>query len=95
MDTKIEYRVRPVTRYIVTKFEQQVNAEGDTIAAASTQCGEYDTHQQAYDVGYALAKADHGRLGYPPDDGRIKYPEHPQAISARLSTGYVARGDDA
>lgn len=91
MDTFIEYRVRPVTRYIVTRFERQENSEGDVVAAGSSVCGEYDAHQQAYDVGYALAKADHGRLGYPPDDGRIKYPEHPQAVSRRLEAGYVPR----
>lgn len=85
MDTKIEYRVRPVTRWIVTRFEQQTNEEGDTIAAASTVCGEYDTNQQAYDVGYALAKADHNRLGYPLDDDRIVYPEPPP--TARVETG--------
>lgn len=94
MNTFIEYRVRPVTRYIVTKFERQENEEGDVIAAGSSMCGEYDSHQQAYDVGYALAKSDHTRLGYPLDDGRIRYPEHPQAASQRLTTGYVARSGE-
>lgn len=69
METKIEYRVRPVTRYIVTKFEQQLDN------SACTVCGEFDTQKQAYDVGYALAKADHNRLGYPLGDERIKYPD--------------------
>ena len=75
MDTKIEYRVRPVTRFIVTRFEQQTNQEGDVIAAASTQCGEYDNFDKAYEVGYALAAADHKRLGWPPGDERIAYPD--------------------
>lgn len=71
MQTKIEYRVRPVTRYIVTRQEFGENHTG-----RNTQHGEYDNADVAYEVGYALAKAEHDRLGYPPGDERIIYP-HP------------------
>lgn len=67
--TKIEYRVRPVTRYIVTRYEQ--DNEG---GASNSQMGEYDNQQVAQEVGYALCKAEHGRLGWAPGDTRIIYP---------------------
>lgn len=80
MDTRIEYRVRPVTRWIVTKFEG-LESEAGQIAGSSSTCGEFDNFEQAYQVGYALAKADHNRLGYPPDDERIGYPDPIQATA--------------
>lgn len=71
METKIEYRVRPVTRYIVTRYHESENGGGvDTL-------GEYDNHDTAYAVGYALCKAEQERLGWPIGDERIMYPEHP------------------
>lgn len=65
---KIEYRVRPVTRYIVTRFEESERG------GSSGQLGEYDNNQVAFEVGYALCCAEHERLGWPPGDERIKYP---------------------
>jgi hypothetical protein len=67
---KIEYRVRPVTRYIVTRYE-----EGDGgRSGASTSHGEFDNPIMAFEVAYALCKAEHQRLGWPVDDQRILYP---------------------
>lgn len=71
--TKIEYRVRPVTRYIITRYEE--SEDGRT--GACEQRGEYDSPDVAYEVGYALCKLDHDRLGYPPGDERVQYPRHP------------------
>lgn len=65
---KIEYRVRPVTRYIVTRYCEMNDGGG-----VST-CGEYDNEEVAYQVGYALAKTEHERQGWPADDPRIQYP---------------------
>lgn len=71
-DTKlVEYRVRPVMRYIVTRYES------NGPAAACGPCGEYDSEDMAYEVGYALCKAEHERLGWPMGDGRIQYPKMP------------------
>ena len=65
---KVEYRVRPVTRFIVTKYEE----EG---AAQSVQTmGEYDNQFVAQEVAYALCKADHERRGWAPGDPRMVYP---------------------
>ena len=66
----IEYRVKPVTRYIVTRYERW---EGGPDVVRSL--GEYPTYQQAYEVGYALAKAEHEQHGWLPGDGRMRYPE--------------------
>ena len=65
----IEYRVRPVTRYVVTRYEEEVNG------ASSRVLGEYDNVYIAQEVGYALCKAEHERLGYAPGDMRVKYPD--------------------
>lgn len=72
MTDLIEYKVRPVTRYVVTRYERRGNAGG------SEQQGEFDNAATAYAVGYALCRAEHERLGWPVGDERIQYPE-PQA----------------
>ena len=66
----IEYRVKPVTRYIVTRYER---VEGDM--ANTRGLGEFPTYQQAYDIGYALAKSEHEQRGWPAGDMRMRYPE--------------------
>lgn len=68
---KVEYRIRPVTRYILTKYEATENTGG------SEQVGEYDNPDVAYAVGYALCKQRHELLGWPLDDTRIRYPDNP------------------
>jgi hypothetical protein len=74
----IEYRVRPVTRYVVTRFHR--DDEGG--AGGVETVGEYGNEQTAYDVGYALCKAEHERLGWPVGDDRIKYPDVPGSENA-------------
>lgn len=66
----IEYRVRPVTRYVVTRHE----SEGPGTGSLRT-LGEYDNIHVAQEVGYALCKAEHERLGWAPGDVRMTYPE--------------------
>lgn len=72
----IEYRVREVTRYYITRFED----DGKGSAGVST-LGEYSNPDTAYEVGYALCKAEHERLGFPLGDERIQYPRHPNEPS--------------
>lgn len=79
---KIEYRVRPVTRYVVTRFHE--DAEGKT--GGSSVKGEYDNADMAYEVGYALCKEEHERLNLPPADERIRYPQHPGLPSIHSSS---------
>lgn len=70
---KIEYRVREVTRFIVTRYEEEEGINGKCSAGSST-LGEYTSEDTAYAVGYALAKEEHRRLGWPIGDERIQYP---------------------
>jgi len=73
MHTKaqIEYRVRPVTRFIVTRFEAPTP---ERQAMGSSQHGEFDNHATAYAVAYALCSAERDRLGWGLSDERIRYP---------------------
>ena len=66
--TKVEYRVKKTTRYIVTRFSETDNARG------ATQKGEYDNEEVAHEVAYALCRAEHEQLGWPIGDERIQYP---------------------
>lgn len=77
---QIEYRVRPVTRFVVTKCTQDEDRSGSV-----GTCGEYDNADVAYDVGYALAKADADRFGLPPGDASVMFP-------ARLDLAEVSGG---
>lgn len=74
---KLEYRVRPVTRYIVTKYEETDAGSGVVTV------GEYDNADVAYEVCTAIAKTEHARLGWPINDDRILYPEHPDHLNAK------------
>lgn len=73
MTSKIEYRVRPITRYIVTRYEENLQSG----AAGSVQCGEYDNVNTAYAVGYALCAKEHNDLGLPLDTPLLRYPDRP------------------
>jgi len=90
---KIEYRVRPVTRFIVTRYEQVYPTMEDKSPGSSRQIGnEYANAETAYEVGYALCRAEHERLGYPPGDERICYPLHPDEVAlAEKKIGQIER----
>lgn len=70
---QIEYRVKSTNRFIVTRFE----ADDGNSAGGVSQIGEYSSPEVAYEVAYALAVAEHTRLGWPLDDNRIRYPVVP------------------
>lgn len=74
--TKVEYRVKTVERYIVTRYEENENG------SAVVERGHYASPHVAFEVAYALCKQEHERLGYEPGDERIQYPEHPHGITA-------------
>lgn len=77
MCMKVEYKVRRVTRYVVTRFHQSDCGS----AGGSETKGEYANGEVAYQVAYALAAEEHKRLGYPEDDERIQYPKIPDEVS--------------
>lgn len=67
----IEYRVKRVERFIVTRFEEDANAT----SGSSRQIGkEFDNFDTAYEVGYALAKQEKDRLGLLPGDDGVIFP---------------------
>lgn len=61
----VEDRVRPVTRHIVTRFEDGVG---------SKQIGEYASAEVAHDVGHALCDAERVKAGEPLDSAAFVYP---------------------
>lgn len=80
----IEYRVRKVERFVVTRFE------AGEMGSGCEEKGEYDNENVAYEVSYALCKAEHDRLGWPIGDERIQYPRRDMqafaAVRSRLLT---------
>ncbi|MBY3073413.1 hypothetical protein HFO71_24160 [Rhizobium laguerreae] len=79
----IEYSIRPITRYIVTRYETSGPDENGRGVGGSTQIGgEYSTAEGAYEIGYAVCRVEHQQLGWAAGDDRIKYPIHP-AVAAQ------------
>lgn len=78
----IEYRVRRVERFIVTRYESaKISIQPgacpphDNVASSSRQIGkEFDNFDTAYEVATALARAEQERLGLPPGDGGVIFP---------------------
>ena len=82
--TKIEYQVRTVERYIITRYQE----DGPGTAACCGR-GEYSSPHVAHEVAYALAKEERERLGWLPGDARIQFPRHPddeEAERVRFAT---------
>jgi len=77
MTKTIEYRVRTLERFLVTRFERE--DDGPKQGAGSSQVGIYENGQTAYEVAYALARAEAERQGWSPFDERIIYPQHPNS----------------
>lgn len=72
----VEYRVREIKRYIVTRHE--VNVSGGKEVTGSTSdvgSGQFDNYDTAYQVAYAMASFEHNQLGYDLSDERIQYPK--------------------
>lgn len=67
--TRVEYRVREIKRYMVTRFHER-----DDSAAGCETKGEYDNVEVAYEVAYALCAAEHASRGWDLSDKRISYP---------------------
>lgn len=86
---KIEYRIKPVTRYIVTRYES-----GDHSNGAEQIGNEYDTADVAYQVGYAVCALEHQRLGWEIGDERIRYPEDPTSAVCTQQFAQI-KGADA
>jgi hypothetical protein len=80
---KVEYRVIPVTRYLVTRWHEEEDERGH--ACGSEERGEFNNERVAYDVAYALCKAEHDASGEPIDSMNFIYPKalsQPVSVSA-------------
>ncbi|MQY48198.1 hypothetical protein GAO09_19365 [Rhizobiales bacterium RZME27] len=91
----VEYRVKSVERFIVTRHE-------DTGGTGSTQQKgpDYPSFEQAYEVATALARDERERLGLEPGDMGVLFPassvsESRGEISERQLETYRTSGDDA
>lgn len=80
-NVQIEYRVRKVERYVVTRW-YSADYETGGGEGGCEQRGEFDHADTAYEVAYALARQEHQQHGWPLGDERIKYPEHPKMKDA-------------
>jgi len=65
----VEYRVRPVTRFIVTRWF------GDDRSGGCAPRGEFERAEVAYEVAYALCKAEHDASGEPVNSMNFIYPK--------------------
>lgn len=83
MSNVIEYRVRPITRYIVTRFEGYTDDRTTESAGRSTQHGTFENGETAYHVAYALCRAEHEKAGTPPDDPAFQYPPIPDGVTVQ------------
>lgn len=92
----IEYRVRPITRFVVTRYETRDEPDGLAYGSASER-GQYDNAQVAHEVAYALCKAEHDAAGTAPDDPGFKYPNRDdiQAAARDLRQGPQLGGQSA
>lgn len=72
---KVEYKVRPITRYVITRYEEIGNA------GRSEQRGVYDNGEIAYQVAYALCKMEHDQSGEPVGSTNFIYPSIPEGVS--------------
>lgn len=74
-DEIIQYKVRPVIRWAVTRYHSYSHTNGKGGGAGSEGKGEFDSFNTAKDVGYALCSQEHKALGWALDDNRIQYPK--------------------
>lgn len=80
----IEYRVKRVERFIVTRYEVEAGPDGSK--GSVRQIGnEYDNSETAYEVGYALARADQERLNLPPGDMGVIFPNRPMEEASSVA----------
>lgn len=80
----IEYRVKPVSRYIVTRYESIDHGDG-TESGGVEQRGEYENAETAYQVAYALCRMEHERSGEPFGSMEFIYPSHPEAAGVKVA----------
>ncbi len=79
----IEYKIKPVVRYFITRHETTENT-GSTQNVGS----EYANGETAFEVAYALARAEANRLSLPIGSMDLIYPQTPIEYELRQSPVY-------
>lgn len=69
----VEFRVREVKRYVITRHEKTGAGPG----LSMTDEGEYPNPHRAYSVAYALCRAEHEKSGEPLDSPNFIYQDTP------------------
>jgi hypothetical protein len=73
----IEYRIKRVERFIVTRHERSDDPKIAGPNGVVRQMGrEFDNFETAYEVGYALARQDQEKLGLMPGDDGVIFPSN-------------------
>lgn len=94
LPSKVEYRVRKITRYVVTRYHEIAEGNDGLLNRAGVQeKGEYPNPDVAYEVAYALAKQEHELLGWPVGDERLQYPQ-PIEAEPKAKAGGRRYADD-
>jgi hypothetical protein len=81
-----EYRVRPVVRYVVTRYcfpyvHDELDGNAHSVPGGSTVIGEFPSEQTAYDVAGAMGNLEPDwrnslELAPPPPGGYVPGPQH-------------------
>lgn len=76
MHTVIEYRVKPVTRFIVTRCSREESPCRSMGTAGRVETrGEFDNAETAQAIAYALCKLEHDLSGEEPGSMNFIYPK--------------------
>lgn len=86
MPKLVEYKVRPIERYIITRFETDGPDEHGRGSASCVERGEFASPYVAQEVAFSLGKIEQTSAG---PETKVVYPDHPDAAvqTANLSRG--------
>lgn len=84
----IEYRVKRVERFIVTRYEDDASSKTVSVRQIGK---EFDNFETAYEVGYALARGEQERLGIPAMGDGVIFPSDSLEDARSSTPGFAAR----
>jgi hypothetical protein len=69
----IEYKIRPVTRFVVTRYSDDLDPNGKNHPSSDVK-GVFDNFSIAYNIGYALAREEFSRRAIDLQDPGFVFP---------------------